>query len=216
MKDIEFASFPNDDAKNSVLSYIYNHLAYTSEKLHQYLDMIAYEKAAIALGGITRSEHYICYGYYKLQDYGETVRACTEAIDKTDNLTARYWRGLAYGKIEQLEAALRDLEVVANSQHQFRISAAIHMSVIYDEMKDFQGSLDLLNKYTFLYDEKKNPIKADIAAAYNNRCYAYMELGDLQKALEDCTASLRYGSLPDAYRKQQELVKRLKAPAKDS
>ena len=43
-----------------------------------------------------------------------------------------------------------------------------------------------------------------------------MELGDLQKALEDCTASLRYGSLPDAYRKQQELVKRLKAPAKDS
>ena len=157
VKDIEFASFPNDDAKNSVLSYIYNHLAYTSEKLHQYLDMIAYEKAAIALGGITRSEHYICYGYYKLQDYGETVRACTEAIDKTDNLTARYWRGLAYGKIEQLEAALRDLEVVANSQHQFRISAAIHMSVIYDEMKDFQGSLDLLNKYNFSLRREKEP-----------------------------------------------------------
>jgi hypothetical protein len=36
-----------------------------------------------------------------------------------------------------------------------------------------------------------------------------MELGELKKALDDCTQSLRYGSLPDAYRKQQELVKRL-------
>ena len=34
-------------------------------------------------------------------------------------------------------------------------------------------------------------------------------ISEFEKALDDCTASLRYGSLPDAYRKQQELVKRL-------
>ena len=31
----------------------------------------------------------------------------------------------------------------------------------------------------------------------------------LRKALDDCTQSLRYGSIPDAFQKQQELVKRL-------
>ena len=215
LKDIESTPFPTDEAKNSALSFIYNRLAYASEKLHQYADMIAYEKAAVILGGITKNEHFICFGYFTLQAYDEAVRSCTEAIDKSDNLTARYWRGRAYGKTEQWEAALRDFEAVANSQHGFRTSAAIQMSVIYDEMKDFQGSLNLLNRYRFLYDEKKQA-KSDLAAVYNNRCYAYMELGDLQNALDDCTASLRYGNLPDAYRKQQELVRRLKAPGKDS
>ena len=37
-----------------------------------------------------------------------------------------------------------------------------------------------------------------------------MNLGALEKALDDCTTSLRYGSQPDAFRKQQKLVKRLK------
>jgi hypothetical protein len=38
-----------------------------------------------------------------------------------------------------------------------------------------------------------------------------MQLGELKKARADCTASLKYGSLPDAIRKEQELIKRLKA-----
>jgi tetratricopeptide (TPR) repeat protein len=215
LKDIESASFPNEEEKNSAVSYIYDRLAYTNAKLHQYIDVIAYESAAIAFGALTKSEHVICYGYYQLKEYNDAVRTCTEAIDKADNLTAHYWRGLAYGEIQQLEAALRDLEIVVDSQHGFRTSAAIRMSVIYDDMKDFKGSLELLNKYTFLYDERTQG-KSDIAVVYNNRCYAYMELGDLKKALDDCAASLRYGSLPDAYRKQQELVKRLKPPAKNS
>jgi hypothetical protein len=36
----------------------------------------------------------------------------------------------------------------------------------------------------------------------------------LKPALDDCTRSLEYGSLPDAFRKQQELVKRLALPQK--
>jgi hypothetical protein len=35
----------------------------------------------------------------------------------------------------------------------------------------------------------------DLAVAYNNRCFADMKLGELNKALEDCTMSLKYGQL---------------------
>jgi hypothetical protein len=38
-----------------------------------------------------------------------------------------------------------------------------------------------------------------------------MKLCDLKEALHDCTASLKYGNIPDAFRKQQELIKRLNA-----
>jgi len=37
-----------------------------------------------------------------------------------------------------------------------------------------------------------------------------MQLGELQQALDDCTTSLRFGSLPEAYAKQQDLLKTLK------
>jgi hypothetical protein len=68
----------------------------------------------------------------------------------------------------------------------------------------------VLNRYTYLYDPDLTG-RDNIAVSYNNRCYAYMQLGDLKKALEDCTASLRYGNIPDAVRKRLELMERLKA-----
>jgi hypothetical protein len=36
----------------------------------------------------------------------------------------------------------------------------------------------------------------------HNRCFAYMNLGQLQKALDDCTMSLKYDRLPDAFHKE--------------
>ena len=82
------------------------------------------------------------------------------------------------------------------------------MSMVYFNRNDLHGALDLLNKYTYLYDPEVTD-RGSVAVGYNNRCYAYMELGELKKALDDCTASLRYGSIPDAFRKQRELVQRL-------
>ena len=35
--------------------------------------------------------------------------------------------------------------------------------------------------------------------------------GKLNEALDDCTASLKYGAIPDAFSKQQELIKRINA-----
>jgi hypothetical protein len=38
-----------------------------------------------------------------------------------------------------------------------------------------------------------------------------MKLGEFNNALVDCTSSLKYGRLPDALRKQQQLQKLLSA-----
>jgi hypothetical protein len=99
---------------------------------------------------------------------------------------------------------------VAESENDFRNSTAIDLSMIYFDRKDNRSALDVLNRYTYLYDPDTDT-KDNIAVSHNNRCYAYMQLGELKKALADCTASLKYGSLPDAIRKEQELMKRLKA-----
>jgi hypothetical protein len=66
----------------------------------------------------------------------------------------------------------------------------------------------VLLKYPFLFDENLQPAE-DLAIAYNNRCFGYMKAGQPEKALEDCTKSLRYGKLPDALQKQQQLLKQL-------
>jgi tetratricopeptide (TPR) repeat protein len=140
------------------------------------------------------------------------MRACTQAIreDQSRNLNALYWRGMTYQELGNMDEALADLSAVADSEADFRTQASIAMSMIYFNRKDTQSALDVLIKYKYLYDPNTQR-KDDLAVSYNNRCYAFMELGDLKKALEDCTESLKYGSLPDAYRKQQELIKRLKA-----
>lgn len=214
LQDVDLVTFPDSEERDFPVAAIYDRLARAHSSLHQHIDTIVYEKAAVMLGAKTGNEHFICYGYYQLKLYATAIDACTEAIDSAGNFLAHYWRGRAYQDWGKLEAALADFAVIADSDSGFRTHAAISMSVIYDNLKDFRQSLDVLNKYTFLYDVNTQN-KNDIAASYNNRCFAYMELGDLKKALEDCTASLKYGSLPDAYRKQQELVKRLKAPDKD-
>jgi tetratricopeptide (TPR) repeat protein len=212
LKDIEAAEFPSEEEKDRAIAAIYQHIGKSYSSLHQYPEMIAYAKAAIALGGRNGWGHFICYGYYQLKDYDDAVQACTETIEnETANVKALYWRGSAYRDSGQIDAALRDLIAVADSEDSFRTSAAIDVSMIYFNRDDVRGALNALNKYTYLYSPDANS-RDNMAVSYNNRCYAYMQLGQLKEALDDCTKSLRYGSLPDAYRKQQELVKRLEAP----
>jgi tetratricopeptide (TPR) repeat protein len=175
----------------------------------QHADMIAYEEAAVALGNKTEQEYYICYGYYQLKDYDNAIRTCTRTIDHATNvLPAHYWRGVAYRDRGDADSALRDLTVVAESQSNFRSSAAIDMSMIHFGRNNNKSALDVLNRYKYLYDPAATG-RQNTAVSYNNRCYAYMQLGELNEALDDCTASLKYGAIPDALRKQQELIKRL-------
>jgi tetratricopeptide (TPR) repeat protein len=211
ISDAEAATFPSEEERDVALAAIYQHVGEIYERLNQYPDMIAYEKAAIALGNKAENEYFICYGYYRLKDYDDAVRACTKSLEHVPgNLKALYWRGNAYRDWNQTDAALHDLTAVADSEDSFRTSAAIDISMIYFNRNDNQSALGVLNKYTYLYDPETNS-KSGMAVSYNNRCYAYMQLGDLRKALDDCTASLKFGSIPDAYRKKQELNRRLNA-----
>ena len=82
------------------------------------------------------------------------------------------------------------------------------MSYILGQKNDFAGELASLNQHAYLFDEALQP-PGDLAVSYNNRCFAHMKLGELQKALDDCTTSLKYGRIPDAFHKQQELMKQL-------
>jgi tetratricopeptide (TPR) repeat protein len=211
MAAVQAAPFPAEEERFQALAALYENMARAHDKLHQHVDTIVYEKAAIALGGVMPTGHYVCGSYYFLKAYDEAVAACTETLARDpQNIIANYWRGAALQDSKRDAAAQRDFEIVADSDNAWRSGAAISLSMTYFNRGDIKGALRSLNKYTYLYDPKTQRHE-DMAVAYNNRCYAYMELGELNKALDDCTASLSYGSLPDAYRKQQELVKRLAA-----
>lgn len=213
LRDIESMTFPGAEEKYLAIGGVYEHMADLAGKLHRYVDMIAYEEAAIAIGHKTGQDHFVCFAYYQLKDYDNAIRTCTQAIDRwPGNLPAHYWRGVASSDKGDTDSALRDLTVVAESEHMFRSTAAIALSMVHFGRNDNGGALDVLNRYNYLYDPAATS-KQDIAVSYNNRCYAYMQLGQLKAALDDCTASLKYGAIPDAFRKQRELLKQVSANA---
>lgn len=209
LADIAKSEFPDDAAKDLATSTIYLQMLDPLSYQSRFDDVITYTRAALDLGNQIDWEHYICYAYYEKREYQKALPDCTKAVDDdSGNLLARYWRGLVYQQIGNLDAALNDFTVVADSENGYRANAAINVSWIYDKQEKFKEAIGSLNQYTYLYDEKFVG-KGNVAVAYNNRCYAYMQVGELHKALDDCTQSLKYGSIPDAFQKQQELVKRL-------
>ncbi|MFA6265757.1 MAG: hypothetical protein WC670_08600 [Pseudolabrys sp.] len=209
LKDIEAAQFPGEEEKYLAVADVYAALPAIYEKLGKYPEMIAYDDAVIALGGKGNHLPRACYGYYKLRRYEAAIRSCSANIEReAGNIEAHYWRGEAYRDHGDADAALRDLAAVAEAEHEFRANAAIAMSMIYFDRHDNRGALAILNRYGYLYDPQQTG-RSSVAVGYNNRCYAYMELGEFRKALADCNESLKYGSIPDAIRKKLELMKRL-------
>ncbi len=218
LRDLEATDFADPGERAGEMAYIYNQLAMYSDlkskylsRLRQrtnlddtYVDMIVYETAAAALSKSARNEHLACYGYAQLRLYEDAIRSCSEVLANDDNVRAHFWRGIAYRSTKQLPEALRDLGTVADANdHELSATAAIQMSYIYVELKDFKSLLDVIDAHRFLFD----PMWAGFA--YETRCRAHMELGDLQKALDDCTAALQIVSSPQAQRLQQELIERL-------
>lgn len=210
--DLPNIRFPDEEERDGALAELYDKLAGVYNETREYEKVVAYQKAADTLGGIIRPgwSHIKCHALYRLKLYGEAIQDCTLQFEKGGNVEAVFWRAKAHDALGNIEEALHDYRLVADSEHDFRISSAIEISVIYARSNDMPHMLETLNTYDFLYDETYEN-KKDIAIAYNNRCYANMHLGNLQDALNDCTASLRFDSLPDAFQKQQELIKRLQA-----
>jgi len=205
LNNLANTKFPSEEDKDLALSSIYEAIAQTYERKRQYADMIVYKDAATALGGRNEHDHWTCFAYYQLKQYDDAERTCSDALKYNPrNISARYWRGATYREMGRTDDALKDLIAVADSEGSFRTSAAIDISMIYFKRDDNRSALEILNKYQYLYDPDLN-YRYQIAVAYNNRCYAYMQLGQLQNALHDCTESVKFGSIPDAFRKLEQL-----------
>jgi tetratricopeptide (TPR) repeat protein len=212
LADLSHFPFPDEEERDMAKAELYDKLAGVYNGTRDYEKVVIYQTAAEALDEIVRPgwSHMKCHALYRLKLYDAAIKDCTSQFENGGTIETVYWRAKAHHEVGANEKALQDFRLVAESDHDFRTSAAIELSVIYAKSNDMPHMLEVLNTYDFLYDEARED-KKDIAIAYNNRCYAQMQLGNLQAALKDCTASLRFDSLPDAFQKQQELLKRLKA-----
>lgn len=209
LSHLNAANFPSPEEKDLAVAQIYQTLTQMYSKAKRPSDMAAAAKAALSLDEDAGSRLYLCYGYHLMTRYTEAIKECSKILsDPQNGVNAYYWRGLSYKELHDDENAIGDLGEVASSQNGHRAGAAIALSMIYFGKNDNEGALGVLNRYAYLYDSRLTD-EDDIAVAYNNRCFAYMELGDNQKALDDCNASLQHGSIPDALKKKQELLARL-------
>ena len=210
--DIEHTSFADETLKDEALATVYDHMREFAEDDRQWVNVIAYQTAANAVGGSNHGDApwKTCVAYYALKLEELAVKECTRVLDSNGNyMEARYYRAHSYEALHKWDAALADFAPIADGAgNWYRVGAALDMSYIYGEKHDFAGQLASMNSHAFLFDpELQSP--DDLAVAFNNRCYAYMQLGELHKALADCTESLKYGHIPDAYHKQLELMARL-------
>ncbi len=212
LADVEHTSFPDEAQKDEALAEILDDMTSFADHNSQFIDIIVYQDAANMVGGQnhTNTPYMKCYAYYRLKHFNEAVTECTKLIEGNGNyMQSHYWRAKAHEGLHEWDAALADLGPVADGANNwFRVGAALDMSYILGEKHDFAGELASLNQHSYLFDERLQP-KDDLAVSYNNRCFAYMQLNQLQKALDDCLASLKYGRIPDASFKLQELRKRL-------
>jgi hypothetical protein len=194
------------------MAWVYNDMTAFADKNSQFIDIIAYQDASNLVGGSNHGDvpYFECYAYYRLKHYAAAVRECTSLIENNGNyIQTHYWLAKAYEGLEQWDASLAQFGPIADSSYNWlRVGAALDMSYILGTKHDFTGELASLNGHPYLFDASLQS-RADLAVSYNNRCFAYMKLGQLQKALDDCTSSLKYGQLPDAVTKQQELMQKL-------
>lgn len=209
LKDIAATRFPGEAEKEQALADIYEEMSYAYSSMAQHAAAIATAEVSFALGGSQEHEAGSCYGYKQLKAYATALAACDAALIRNPNaLTVYFWRAQVLEGLNRKDAALADYAVVAGSHHGFRADAVLDMSMIYFARKDNQGALKLLDSYPYLYDADLSGEEI-VALAQNNRCYALMEMERLQEALAACRQSLQHGNIPEAFRKEQELLKRL-------
>jgi tetratricopeptide (TPR) repeat protein len=216
LKDVEHTTFPDEVQKDEAMAGIYDDMTAVANGNAQFMNIIVYHDAANAVGGSNHggTPHLKCYAYYRMKHLTEAVRECTQLIEGNSGyLETYYYRAKAYEVLGQWDASLADFGPIAESANNYyRVGAALDMSFDYGQKHDYAGELASLNQHAYLFDPALQPPQ-DLAVSYNNRCYAYMQLGQLQRALSDCTASLNYGQIPDAYQKQQQLMKMLDTKA---
>lgn len=212
LTDIQHTSFHDEVERNEALATVLSHMANFSRNTSQLVNVIVDYTAAERVAGInfTEQPHQKCYAYYKMKRWPEAVTECTRMLEANNHyLDLQYFLGRTCEGLQQWDTALAVYEPVAlSADNSFRVGAALWMSVDYGKKSDFAGELKSLNEHGYLFDRRMQEDE-DLAAAFNNRCHALMELGRLDEALKDCSMSLDYGQLPDAIHKRDELLRRL-------
>lgn len=210
--NIEYMDFPDEEEKYMAIASLYNMLSDTYIGTEQYLEAIIYKKASIAMGANIEhgDRHTICYAYHELGDYAEAIKECTIQVDDYGDFPSRYWRGYTNGDSGRMSEALKDFVIVADSGNFLRADAAVSIARVYGNGGDMQNVINTFDKYSFVFNEH-NQSRENMAIIYYNRCYAYMKLGELQKALDDCDASIKYNKFPSAYDIRQEIIKMMSA-----
>jgi len=213
LDDVELTTFPNEEEKESALAAIYDDMTWVARNARDYPKVIAYHDAANTIAGINHggSQYLKCFAYYKLTHYQEAIAECTQLIaTHRDVATAHYQRARAYEDSRNFDAAIADYAPIAEdgSENYIRDAAVINLEHIHALRGEYAAQLEIFKKYPFIFDASLQP-PDDLAIAYNNRCFALMKTGELEKALQDCQTSLKYGKIPDALQKQQQLLKML-------
>jgi tetratricopeptide (TPR) repeat protein len=210
LRDADRASFADEAERAGAIANILDHMAAFADDNNQFIDIIVYHDAANAVAGINHGDvpYRKCYAYYRMKYFAAAVKECTALIDGNGNyMQSHYWRAKAYEGLGEWDASIADFTPVADSaSNWFRVGAALDMSYDFGQKGDFAGQLASMNRYPYLFDSGLQP-PHDLAVAFNNRCFAYMKLRQFNKALDDCTTSLKYDRIPDAYQKQQQLLK---------
>jgi len=208
MEEVKSYRFPSPYDRNRVLSIVYERLSRYYDNLSRLNDAISYAETAVALDPTNNLYADLCYNYAHAPNYTQAIIACSAAIEhENDRDMAYYWRGRSYRALGNRDQAMADFTTLAAKPNSLQGSAVIQISTLYADAKEYQQMIDLFTKYPFVFNgEDKNTT----AVAYNNRCCAYMELGQDKEALEDCTRSLQFDFVPDAKQKLDELRARLK------
>jgi tetratricopeptide (TPR) repeat protein len=212
LSDVDNTKFPDEADKAQAMAAIFDHMAAFADDTSQFIDVIVYQDAANAVGGINHGDtpYRKCYAYYRMKHFAAAVKECSALIEGNGNyMQTHYWRGKAYEGLGQWDASIADFSPVADgADNWFRVGAALDMSYDFGQKGDYAGQIASMNEHAYLFDTELQP-PHDIAVAYNNRCFAHMKLGQFREALDDCTMSLKFDRMPDAFHKQQELLKLL-------
>ncbi|MDD2749757.1 hypothetical protein [Acidithiobacillus thiooxidans] len=210
--DLGHTDFPSPAQMEAERAKLFQRLANLYYQRKDYQNSAIYQIAAGYMRGGSGLSGYsptFCGALYHLGLYKQSIGACRAQVQAGAGDEAIYWLALAHEALHQIPRAQARYRQLAGSESSYRAYSAIQLSVIHAEHHQFQKMLNTLNAYPWLYHQSTDSSRFDIAAAYNNRCYAELHLGHLHAALQDCQASLRYGNLPDAYAKEQEILQRL-------
>jgi len=215
--DVQRMSFRDEEDKDVALATIYDDMASVAMSTRQNVKVIAYHDAANAVAGLNHGgpQYDKCGAYFALHHFQAAVDECTQLMDThRGGVRAHLYRAWAYEALKNYDAALSDYGPIADdaSESEIRASAVIDIEHIAALRGQYTNELAIFQKYPFVFDANVQT-PANLAIVYNNRCFAYMKTGELKKALDDCTTSLKYGRLPDALQKQQQLQKLLSAGA---